>query len=74
MAFLKFTEGARPGKKLPTPKRSEEEMNDSRRRYEQKRARKFQTSFTIKRQIKRVVCGVQKIMCRLCLCERHRQF
>jgi hypothetical protein len=36
MAFLKFTEGARPGKKLPTPKRSEEEMNDSRRRYEQK--------------------------------------
>jgi hypothetical protein len=45
MAFLKFTEGARPGKKLPTPKRSEEEMNDSRRRYEQKRARKFQTSW-----------------------------
>jgi hypothetical protein len=42
--FLKFTKGDPPGKKLPTPERSAEEIDDSRERYEQKRTRKFQTS------------------------------
>lgn len=43
--FLKFTKGDPPGKKLSTPERSAEEIDDSRERYEQKRTRKFQTSW-----------------------------
>jgi len=46
MAFsIKFTKFACPGNKLPMLKRSAIEIYDARRWHEQKRTRKFQTSW-----------------------------
>ena len=42
---IKFTKGARSGKKLPILKRLAAEIYDARRQYEQKRTRNFQTGW-----------------------------
>jgi hypothetical protein len=64
--FLKFTKGDPPGKKLPTPERSAEEIDDSRERYEQKRTR-FSDTLHAKLYIRHIKRCLRKVAIAVCI-------